>query len=126
MLRTKEIVFLGFKFKSNPPDPPRVSCVVCRPHGYPPLIYYLTIRSLFKKFPLPHDKILKKGQDEISNKVVYVYGVSKAVGQTNTVPPPPPPPKQDYARTPMSLNARISLFLKIVCWSPHNKLGISS
>ena len=27
---------------SMPPDPPRDSCVVCRPYAYPPLIYYLT------------------------------------------------------------------------------------
>jgi hypothetical protein len=68
------------------PRPPRDSCMVCRPHGYPPLIYYLTERSLFKKCS-PHGKILKKGSDKISNKVVYVYCVSKAVWQTNTVPP---------------------------------------
>ena len=75
---------------SMPPDPPRDSCVVCRPHGYPPLIYDFTERSLFKKCSPPSNgKPLKKGPDKISNKVVYVYCVSKAVGQTNTVPPPP-------------------------------------
>ena len=73
---------------SMPPEPPRDSCVVCRSHGYPPLIYYLTERSLFKKCPPPHGKILKKGPDKISNKVVFVYYVSKVVGQTNTVPLP--------------------------------------
>jgi hypothetical protein len=41
------------------------SCVVCRPHMdfshcYPPLIYYLTERSLFKKCR-PPGRILKKG-----------------------------------------------------------------
>jgi hypothetical protein len=34
-------------------------------HCYPPLIYYLTERSLFKKCP-PHGKILKKGPEIIS------------------------------------------------------------
>jgi hypothetical protein len=90
MLRMQEIAFPGFKFQKFPDsDPPRDSCVVCRPHGYPSLLYYLTERSLFK-----NGKILKKGPDKISSKVVYVYCVSKAVGQTNTVPPPPPPPPQ--------------------------------
>jgi hypothetical protein len=91
MLRMHEIAFPGFKFQIFSwevcPRPPKDSCVVCRPHGYPPLIYYLTERSLFKKCPLPNGKILKKGPDKISNKVVYVYCISKAVGQTNTVPP---------------------------------------
>jgi hypothetical protein len=36
----------------------------------------------------PHGKILKKDTGKISNKVVYVYYVRKAVGQTNNVPPP--------------------------------------
>jgi hypothetical protein len=40
----------------------------------------------FQKMP-PPPKILNKGPDKISNKVVYVYCVSKAVGQTNTVAP---------------------------------------
>jgi hypothetical protein len=38
--------------------------------AYPPLIYYLTEK------PPPHGKILKKGPDKISNKVVYVYCVT--------------------------------------------------
>jgi hypothetical protein len=75
---------------SMPPDPPRDSCVVCRPHGFPPLIYYLTEKSLFKKCLPPDGKILRKGPDIISNFVIYVYCVSKAVGQTNNAPPPPP------------------------------------
>jgi hypothetical protein len=33
-------------------------------HCYPPLIYYLTERYLFKKCP-PHGKILKKGPADI-------------------------------------------------------------
>jgi hypothetical protein len=72
------------------PDPPRDSCVACRPHGYPPLIYYLTERSLFKNASPPpphHGKILKKVPDKISNKVVYVYCVSK-VGKLILSPPP--------------------------------------
>ena len=80
------------------PDPPRDSCVVCQPHGYPPLIYYLTERSLFKKCSPPPRKILKKVPDKISNKVVYVYCVSKAVGQTNTAPPPPQTRLGPYAQ----------------------------
>jgi hypothetical protein len=88
-----------------PPDPPRDSCMVCWPHGYPPLIYYLTERSLFKKCS-PHGKILKKGPDKILNKVVYVYCVSKGVGQTNTVPPPPP-------------QTRLGLYAHVVPCLPH-------
>jgi hypothetical protein len=34
-------------------------------HCHPPLIYYLTERSLLKKCPPPHGKILKKGPDLI-------------------------------------------------------------
>jgi hypothetical protein len=46
---------------SMPSDPPRDSCVVCQPHGYPPLIYYLTERSLFKNAPPPTtEKSLKE------------------------------------------------------------------
>jgi hypothetical protein len=41
----------------------------------------------FQKMLPPHGKILKKGPDKISNKVAYVYCVSKAVGQTNTRTP---------------------------------------
>jgi hypothetical protein len=50
---------------STPTDPPFMRGIfathVAFSHCYPPLIYYLTQRSLFKKFPLPHGKILKKG-----------------------------------------------------------------
>jgi hypothetical protein len=35
-------------------------------HCYPPLIYYLTERSLFKKMP-PHGRILKKGPERRKN-----------------------------------------------------------
>jgi hypothetical protein len=54
----------------------------------------LQISKMFWR-SMPPGKILKKGPDKISNKVVFVYYVSKVVRQTNTVPPPPPPPKQD-------------------------------
>jgi hypothetical protein len=54
-------IFLG----STPPDPPfmrgMLATHVTFSHCYPPLIYYLTERSLFKKCPPPHGKILKKG-----------------------------------------------------------------
>ena len=83
----QEIAFPGFKFQKLSGGMP----VVCRPHGYPALTYFLTERSLSEKCPLPHphEKILKKGLYKISNKVVYVYCASRAVGQTNTAPPPP-------------------------------------
>ena len=67
----QEIAFPSFKFQTCifwGGD----SCVVCRPHGYPPLIYYLTEKSLFKKCSPPQEKILRKGPDKISNIVVYV------------------------------------------------------
>jgi hypothetical protein len=50
-----------------PQTSPSHSCVVYWSHTWPsaiaipPLIYYLTERSLFKKCPPPHGKILKKG-----------------------------------------------------------------
>jgi hypothetical protein len=52
---------------SMPPDVPPAftrgmsATHVAFTHCYPPLIYYLTERSLFKKCPPPHGKILKKG-----------------------------------------------------------------
>jgi hypothetical protein len=86
MLRMQEIAFPGFKFLTfSGGDPPRDSCVVCRLHGYLPLIYYLTERSLFKKCP-PPGKILKKDPDKISNKVVYVYCV-QLLNHDHTVNP---------------------------------------
>ena len=39
-------------------------------HCYPPVIYYLTERSLFKKCP-PQGKILKKGPDSFSKPRLY-------------------------------------------------------
>ena len=60
--------------KSLFPDPPRDSSVVCQPHGYPPLIYDFSKKSPFST-PPPR-KILKKGPEKISNKVVYVYCVT--------------------------------------------------
>ena len=61
---------------------------------WPPPTNVLSHRKIsVQKMPPPqppYGKILKKGADKISNKVVYVFCVSKAVGQTNTVTPPPP------------------------------------
>jgi hypothetical protein len=53
-------------WESTPPDPPfmrgMLATHVTFSHYYPPLTYYLTERSLFKKSPPPpHGKILKKG-----------------------------------------------------------------
>jgi hypothetical protein len=45
-----------------PPEPVAFS------HSYPSLIYYLTERSLFKKFPPPHGKILKRCPDQYTKK----------------------------------------------------------
>jgi hypothetical protein len=71
-LRMQEMAFPCFKFqnpdppfisKSRPPDPPFMRGIlathVAFSHCYPPLIYYLTERSLFKKCP-PTGKSLKK------------------------------------------------------------------
>jgi hypothetical protein len=54
-------IFLG----STPPDPlpfmrGMLVTYVGFSHCYPPLIYYLTERSIFKKCTPPHGKILKK------------------------------------------------------------------
>jgi hypothetical protein len=68
MLRMQEMAFPCFKFQNfsgeYAPDPLFVRGMsathVAFSPSYPPLIYYLTERSLFKKCP-PHGKILKKG-----------------------------------------------------------------
>jgi hypothetical protein len=69
MLRMQEMAFPGFKFQTFSggvlPQTPQfmhgiLATHVAFSHCYPPLIYYLTERSLFKKCP-PHGKILKKG-----------------------------------------------------------------
>jgi hypothetical protein len=71
MLRMREIAFLCFKFQKfsggvHPQTSPfmrgMLATYVTLRHCYPPLIYYLTERSLFKKWP-PKRKILKKGLD---------------------------------------------------------------
>jgi hypothetical protein len=71
MLRMQEMTFPGSNFKNflgeySPRFPPFMRDIlathVAFSHCYPPLIYYLTERSLFKKCP-PHGKILKKGPD---------------------------------------------------------------
>jgi hypothetical protein len=65
MLRMQEMTFPGFKFQkfSGGVLPPFMRGIlathVAFSHCYPPLIYDLTERSLFKK--CPHGKILKKG-----------------------------------------------------------------
>jgi hypothetical protein len=74
MLRMQEMTFPGFKFQKfsggvHPQTPPFMRGIlathVAFSHCYPPLIYYLTERSLFKKCP-PHEKFLKKGPDMYS------------------------------------------------------------
>jgi hypothetical protein len=64
--------------------------VVCRPHGYPPLINYLTERSLFKKCPPPHGKILKKGPEQSCICVLCNIMQSGRSGKSILCPPPPP------------------------------------
>ena len=69
--------FLGEYFP-RPPPPPFMRGIlathVAFSHCYPPLIYYLTERSLFKKCP-PHGKILKKGPALIS----FSFFLSRAI-----------------------------------------------
>jgi hypothetical protein len=67
MLRMQEMTFPGFKNflgEYSPRRPPPFMCGILATHVafshcYPPLIYYLTERSLFKKCP-PTGKSLKK------------------------------------------------------------------
>ena len=74
MLRMQEMTFPGFKFQKfsggvlpekTPPPFMRgiLATHVAFSHCYPPLIYYLTERSLFKKCP-PTGKSLKKALAE--------------------------------------------------------------
>ena len=72
----------GLQKQSMPPDPPRDSCVVCRPHGYPPLIYYLTERSLIKNAPPPTGKSLKKSLIKSRTKF-YICAQCKQSGRAN-------------------------------------------
>jgi hypothetical protein len=68
MLRMQEMTFPGFKFKTFSggvhPQTPFMRGIlathVAFSHCYPPLIYYLPERSLFKKCPPPTGKPLKK------------------------------------------------------------------
>jgi hypothetical protein len=61
-----------------------------------------------KMLPPPTGKSLKKGgPSKISNKVVYVHCVTKAVGQTNTVRLCPPP------------QARLGPYAHVVSCLPH-------
>jgi hypothetical protein len=60
MLRMQEMFQISKIFWGVCPQTPYLY-MICRP-GYPPLIYYLTERSLFKKCPPPKGKSLKKGR----------------------------------------------------------------
>jgi hypothetical protein len=64
----QEMAFPAFKFQVCPQIPLFMRGMsathVAFGHCYPALIYYLTERSLFKKFPSPHGKILKKGPEK--------------------------------------------------------------
>jgi hypothetical protein len=62
MLRMQEMTFPGFKFQKFSPRPLIHTWYIghTRGHCYPPLIYYLTERSVFKKCPPPTGKSLKK------------------------------------------------------------------
>ena len=71
---------------STPPDPPFMHGIlathVAFSHCYPPLIYYLTERSLFKKCPPPtHGKILKKGPAEQWASIPKVVGSNPTVAR---------------------------------------------
>ena len=63
MLRMQEMTFPGFKFQKFSQTPPFMRGIlathVAFSYCYPPLIYYLTERSLFQKMP-PTGKSLKK------------------------------------------------------------------
>jgi hypothetical protein len=93
MLRMQEMTFPG----STPPDPPFMRGIlathVAFSHCYPPLIYYLTERSLFKKCPPPHGKILKKGLEvwdyikagtdyKLKCKRIYVLSLCLSFGRS--------------------------------------------
>ena len=63
----QEMGFPGFKFQKYPQVMHGIFATqVAFSHSFPPLIYCLTERSLFKKPPPPppHGKILKKGPDQ--------------------------------------------------------------
>jgi hypothetical protein len=69
MLRMQEMTLPGFKFQKFSGGVLRgiLATHVAFSHCYPPLIYYLTEWSLFKKCPPPHGKILKKGPASAPN-----------------------------------------------------------
>jgi hypothetical protein len=66
------------KLQTSKIDPPlfirgMLATQVAFSHSYPSLKYYLTERSLFKKYPPPpHGKILKKGPDQHTKKLLNV------------------------------------------------------
>ena len=102
MLRMQEMTFPGFKFQKFsggvlPKTPPFMRGIlathVAFSHCYPPLIYYLTERSLFKKCPPPHGKILKKGPEvwdyikagtdyKLKCKRIYVLSLCLSFGRS--------------------------------------------
>jgi hypothetical protein len=75
----QEMAFPGFKFLGEYAPRPPYSCMrgmsatqVAFSHSYPPLINYLTERSLFKKSPHPAGKSLKKALTSIPKKLLNV------------------------------------------------------
>jgi hypothetical protein len=59
------------KYIPRPSIHARLATCVAFGHCYPPLIYYLTERSLFRKCPPPHGKILHKGPGRSGNVGKY-------------------------------------------------------
>jgi hypothetical protein len=83
MLRMQEMAVPGFKFQkmfwgNMPPDPLFMrgmsAAHVTFGHCYPPLIYYLIERSLFKP-PPPTRKILRKGPAVVRMSVKNVLNI---------------------------------------------------
>jgi hypothetical protein len=80
MLRMQEMTFPGFKNflgEYSPRRPPPFMCGILATHVafshcYPPLIYYLTERSLFKKCP-PTGKSLKKALETVAKKYIRFH-----------------------------------------------------
>jgi hypothetical protein len=83
MLRMQEMTFPGFKFQKfyggvlpQTPPPPFMHAIlathVAFSHCYPPVIYYLTERSLLKKCPPPTGKSLKKALSVMHESVARI------------------------------------------------------
>ena len=80
----------GFKISPRPPRFMRgiLATHVAFSHCYPPLIYYLTERSLFKKCPPPHGKILKKGpavnyQADTNASIIEINTIAENIDRTD-------------------------------------------